>query len=163
MRPEGVSPIWIFKSIFGRSQNNFYLNFLLDKKTPIVLKLGMKITELLQEHLDVFKDALTEIRDLKKQVKDLKKQLRASKTSRTFLAKQNKTLQMSGEVLDGVDEDRLFELEATLSFQRSLDGLRILKVRSLNLGMEMHTSQEGPILQQGVRKSLGRIECPVEA
>ena len=123
----------------------------------------MNITELLQEHLNVFKHSLIEIKKHKAEIKDLKNQLRISKISKTILAKQNKTLQVSGKVLDGLDEDRLFELEATLSFQRSLDGLRILKVRSLNLGLEIHTAQEGPILQQGVRKSLGRIECPVEA
>ena len=123
----------------------------------------MQIAELLQEHLDIFKNALDEIRDLKKQVKDLKKQVRVSKASQKILTKQNSTLLRSGKVLDGLDEDRLFEVEATLSFQRSLDNLRILKVRSLNLGLEIHTAQAGPILQQGVRKSLGRIECPAEA
>lgn len=117
---------------------------------------------MLQDFLDSHKNTLGENRVLRAEVKELKKQLKSSKTAKTILAKQNKTLLEAGKVLDGLDEDRLFEVEATLSFQRSLEGMRILKIRSLHLGMEMHTAQEGPILQQGIRKSLGRIECPAE-
>ena len=67
----------------------------------------MQISELLQEHLNVFKNALNEVRDLKKEVRDLKKQLRVSKASQKILTKQNSTLLVSGKVLDGLDEDRL--------------------------------------------------------
>ena len=123
----------------------------------------MEFTAQIQKHLNTYHSALHQVKELEKEVDLLKETLEKSQSARSILAKQNYTLRKAGKVLDGLDEDRLFDQEATLSFQRSLDGMRILKVRSLNLGMEMHTADKGPLLQEGVRKSLGRVECPAEA
>lgn len=123
----------------------------------------MRIERQLQDLLDTLSNLRSSNTELKEKNKELTQLLRIQQVTNKELVKQNKTLRKTDNVLDGLDEDRLFSCEARIDFQRTLDGMRILKVRSLHTGLELHTADDScAILQQGIRQTLGRIECPAE-
>ena len=124
----------------------------------------MRIERQLQDLLDSLGGLRKSNEELKEKLREASQVIKTQRATNKELIKQNKLLRSTDHVLDGLDEDRLFEQEATINFQRSLDGARILKVRSLHTGLELHSTEANePILKQGVRQTLGRIECPVEA
>tara|TARA_Y100001938_G_scaffold76536_1_gene105909 strand:- start:106 stop:480 length:375 start_codon:yes stop_codon:yes gene_type:complete len=124
----------------------------------------MRIERQLQDLLDTLANLRKDNDSLKEKNKDLSQLLKLEKAKTKELVRQNKTLQDPEVALDGLDEERLFQQEARLDFQVSLDGDRILKVRSSRTGMELHTGDKGEhILQQGVRKTLGRTKCQAGA
>tara|TARA_R100000152_G_C6673502_1_gene109218 strand:- start:41 stop:415 length:375 start_codon:yes stop_codon:yes gene_type:complete len=124
----------------------------------------MRIERQLQDLLDTLVKLRRENGDLKEKNKSLSQSLKLQDSRILELQRQNILLKNQGEVLDALDEERLFEQEARLDFQVSLDGDRILKVRSSRTGMELHNALPNePLLQQGIRQTLGRIKCQVEA
>ena len=125
--------------------------------------INMRIERQLQDLLDVLNNLRRDNTDLKKKLKEATQLIKKQDSANKKMAKQNLDLRETGAVLDVLDEDVLFDTEATLAFSRTLDGVRVLKIKSLNTGIKRFTTPEGTILQQGVRKTLGRKECPVEA
>ena len=123
----------------------------------------MRIERQLQDLLDSLNSLRRGNAELKEKLKEASQTIKLQGSTNKELVRQNKVLRSTGQVLDGLDEELLFEQEARIDFLRSLDGKRTLKVRSLNTGVITYSNEEGPILQQGIRQTIGRKECPVEA
>lgn len=123
----------------------------------------MRIERQLQDLLDTLRNLRSSNTELKEKLKEASQTIKNQGAANKELIRQNKLLRLTDSVLDGLDEERLFEQEARIDFLRSLDGRRTLKVRSLRTGVQTYHSEKGPILQQGVRETVGRKECPVEA